>query len=225
VRTLFVTASGTAVGKTFVAAALARALAQAGKRVAPVKPVISGFAWETAAESDTAILLASVGIEPTRDAIEAASPWRFAAPLAPDMAAKREGRGLDFAALVKFCRDAGEGDADLLLIEGVGGVMATLDDAHTVRDWIAAIEAPALLVVGSYLGAISHALTAVAALAAGGVVIAGVVVDETAGSTVPLADTAASLKRFLPRRLPLATVERDAGAGAVLRAVKPMLTV
>lgn len=221
-KTLFVTASGTATGKTYVAAALARALAQAGQKVSVLKPVITGFSWATADQSDTAILLASVGREPTRQAIEAASPWRFEAALAPDMAARHEGRSLDFAALVRFCREARQGDGDLLLIEGVGGVMAPLDERHTVRDWIAETGAPALLVCGSYLGAISHALTAAHALVDRGIIVAGVVVDEFEGSTVPLADTAASIGRFLPR-LRLATIERGAGAGAALRAVKPML--
>ena len=224
-KTLFVTASGTTVGKTYVAAALARALVAAGKKVAVVKPVISGFAWATADASDTAILLRAIGREPTRDAIEAASPWRFEVQLAPDMAARREGRTVEFDALVAFCRDAQKGDHDLLLIEGVGGVMVPLDDRHTVLDWIAALEAPALLMVGSYLGAISHALTAAVALAARGIMIAGVVVDESEDSTVALADTAATLARFLPARLPLATVKRGAAPGAVLRALKPMLVV
>ena len=229
-RTLFVTASGTTVGKTFIAAALARALTDAGKSVAVAKPVISGFTWETAADCDTAILLKSIGQEPTRDAIVQASPWRFAAALAPDMAARHERRTVDFDALVKFCRDAQRGDGDLLLIEGVGGVMAPLDDRHTVLDWITALSesapdpAPALLVVGSYLGAISHGLTAVAALEARGITIAGVVVDESEDSTVPLADTVATLKRFLPK-LPLATVNRGADADAVLKALGPVVSV
>jgi dethiobiotin synthetase len=111
----------------------------------------------------------------------------------------------------------------VLLIEGVGGVMVPLDDRHTVLDWIAALEAPALLVVGSYLGAISHALTAEGAIRGRGLAVAGVVIDESADSPVPLDDTAQTMKRFLPHRLPLATVKRDAGTGAVLRAVKPML--
>ncbi|MGH6662285.1 MAG: ATP-dependent dethiobiotin synthetase BioD, partial [Rhodospirillales bacterium] len=124
---------------------------------------------------------------------------------------------------VAFCRDAQKSDRDLLLIEGVGGVMAPLDDRHTVLDWIDELGAPALLVCGSYLGAISHALTAAAALAARGITIAGVVVDESEASTVPLADTVATLKRFLPARLPLATVERGAEGKAVLKALRPMI--
>jgi len=222
VTTLFVTASGTGVGKTYVAAALAKALAATGRPVWVLKPVISGFAWEDAGTSDTAILLESAGTKPTRAAIEAASPWRFEAALAPDMAAEREGRTLDFAALVEFCRNAEETTDGLLLIEGVGGVMAPLDDSHTVLDWLAALDAPALVVVGSHLGAISHALTAVAAVERRGVAVAGVVVDESAESTVPLDDTCATLKRFLPG-CRLAAVKRGAGPDGIYAAVKPMI--
>jgi len=222
--TVFVTASGTGVGKTFVAAAIAKALRAKGKPVRVLKPVISGFAWEDAGASDTAILLRAAGTEPTRAAIEAASPWRFAAPLAPDMAAEREDRAVDFAALVDFCRNAGEKTGGLLLIEGVGGVMAPLDDSHTVLDWLAALGAPALVVVGSYLGAISHALTAVAAVQGRGVAVAGVVVDESESSTVPLDDTCATLKRFLPG-CRLAAVRRGARPEEIFAAIKPMIGV
>jgi dethiobiotin synthetase len=217
-RTLFVTASGTGVGKTYVAAALARALTAQGKPVAVLKPVISGFAWAGAAASDTALLLQGAGVKPTHAAIEAASPWRFEAPLAPDMAAARENRALDFKALVDFCRDAEKDAKGLLLIEGVGGVMAPLDDSHTVLDWMAEIETPVLVVVGSYLGAISHALTAVEALRSRYIGIAAVVVDESDGSTVPLDDTCSTMKRFLPGHR-LAAVKRDARPADVLAAM------
>ena len=217
-KALFVTASGTGVGKTYVAAALAKALAAKGKPVTVLKPVISGFTWAEAAASDTALLLQAAGIRPTRKAIEAASPWRFRAPLAPDMAAAREGRALDFKALVEFCRTAQETADGLLLIEGVGGVMAPLDESRTVLDWMAALEVPVLVVAGSYLGAISYALTAVEVLQSRGVGIAGVVVDESEGSGVPLDDTCATLKRFLPG-LKLAAVKRDARPAEVLSAL------
>ena len=78
------------------------------------------------------------------------SPWRFAAPLSPDMAASRERRSIPFDALVAHCRAASE-RRGVTLIEGIGGVMTPLDAEHTVLDWIAALGAPALLVVGSYL--------------------------------------------------------------------------
>lgn len=221
-KTLFVTSSGTATGKTYVAAALAAALAAKGRAVTALKPVASGFSWDAVEETDTAILLRALGKEPTPAAVEACSPWRFEAPLSPDMAARREGRTLDFEALVGFCRNAQKGPGDLLLIEGIGGVMVPLDGQRTVLDWIAAVEAPALVVVGSYLGTLSHTLTAVEALRGRDVAIAGVVVDESEESPVPLAETAETLDRYL-YSVPVAAVGRGAAPDAVYESLARMI--
>ena len=111
----FVTSTGTGIGKTLTTALLLRQLAAAGRRARAIKPVLSGFDPQSAAESDAGLLLAAMGKSPTRHAIAAIAPWRFAAPLSVDMAAGREGRSVDFAALVAWCR-AQERD-DILLIE------------------------------------------------------------------------------------------------------------
>lgn len=197
-KTLFVAASGTGVGKTLVTAALTDQARRAGKAVRPIKPVISGYDADTAAESDTAILLQSLGEPATQEATDRISPWRFAAPVSPDMAAVRENRSIDFAALTAFCRDCAEGPEDLLLIEGVGGVMVPLTEHETVLDWMAAVAAPVVIVVGSYLGTISHTLTAAAAVDARGLAIAGIVISESEDNPVPPAETQAAIQRFLP---------------------------
>lgn len=207
---LFITSSGTGIGKTFVTRQLITELRAAGRRVRALKPVASGFDAAHPEVSDTGELLRALEREPTAANLDAMSPWRFAAPLSPDMAAAREGRTIPFAALVAHCRAAGQ-SGDVTLIEGIGGVMVPLDDEHTVLDWIAALEVPALVVVGSYLGSLSHSLTAAAALRARGVTIAGVVVSESEVEPVPAAETAATLARFiapvavhvLPRAAPL----------------------
>lgn len=193
----FVTATGTGVGKTLVCAALLAQLRAEGLRTHALKPVLSGFPDPGGAPSDAELLLRAQGLEPTPARIEAIAPWRFRAPLSPDMAAAREGRQLDFERLVAFTREA-RGAADRwLLVEGVGGVAVPLDAAHTVLDWIAASELPALLVAGSYLGTLSHTLTAAAALRARGIELAGLVLCESPESPVPLAETRATLLRFL----------------------------
>jgi dethiobiotin synthetase len=74
--------------------------------------------------------------------------------------------------------------------------MSPLDESHTMLDWAAALDAPVLLVAGSYLGALSHSLTALDALSRRGLKIPAVIVSETPGSTVDLTDTLASLQRF-----------------------------
>jgi dethiobiotin synthetase len=193
--TVFVTASGTDVGKTFVTVRLIAELQQAGHRVRALKPVASGLDAASLRDSDTAQLLKAQGLAIDAANLDAVSPWRFAAPLSPDMAAARERRTIPFDALVDFCRAPRDGD--VTLIEGVGGVMAPLDATHTVLDWIAALAAPALLVVGSYLGSLSHSLTAAAALRQRSVAVAGVVVSESLEQPVGADETAATLARFL----------------------------
>ncbi len=188
---VFVTSTGTEIGKTFVTAGLARHFRNAGRKVEALKPIVSGFDINAAQGSDPAILLESLNRPVTSEEIARISPWRFAAPVAPDLAAKREGCSVDFDALTSFCRDAINGN-DLLLIEGVGGVMVPLDDRHTVLDWISALRLPVILVAGSYLGTISHTLTALHVLTQRNLSTLAIVVSETPGSTVPLGSGAPS---------------------------------
>jgi dethiobiotin synthetase len=189
----FVTSTGTGVGKTYVTAALIRQARAKGLTVAATKPLISGFDKSEIATSDTGAILAALGEAPTLEAAEKISPWRFKAPLAPSMAARAEGRSLDCEALFAHGRQFLSGKADLMLIEGVGGVMVPLDDERTVLDWICALDAAVLLVVGDYLGTISHTLTAVEVLRMSGARLAAVIVNEGAGATVPFDDTRAEI--------------------------------
>ena len=192
---VFVTATGTEIGKTFVTAGLIRHFRQTGRAVAAIKPIVSGFDPNSAAGSDPGVLLHAIGRPTTPEEIARISPWRFAAGVAPDLAARREGRSIDFPALVAFCQKAMAGN-DMLLIEGVGGVMVPLDDRHTVIDWISALRVPVIVIAGSYLGTISHTLTALHVLARRNISTAAVVVSETPGSPVPLDETAASIAHF-----------------------------
>jgi len=196
VSACFITGTGTDVGKTFLAAGLIREFRRRGERIAALKPVVSGFDPARAAASDPGILLAALGRTATDAEIARIAPWRFRAPLAPDMAAQRENRRVDFAALVEFCRSAIAASEGMLLIEGVGGIMVPLDERRTVLDWIMALRLPVIVVAGSYLGTISHSLTALAVLRQHDLEIAALVISETAGSTVALDDTVAAIARF-----------------------------
>ncbi|HEX3970259.1 MAG TPA: dethiobiotin synthase [Stellaceae bacterium] len=203
----FVTGSGTEIGKTFVTAALIQALRRQGRPVAALKPVVSGFDPAQAEDSDPGALLAALGELISPQALDRIAPWRFRAPLSPDMAAARENLSIDFAKLVEHSRKAMAAAPGTLLIEGVGGVMVPLDERHTVLDWIATLRVPAILVGGSYLGAISHALTALDMLRSHSLTVAALVVNETPQSTVVLDETAATIARFTDR-IPVITLPR-----------------
>jgi dethiobiotin synthetase len=193
VTAVFVTGTGTDVGKTFLSAALIRHWRAAGHAVAAYKPVVSGFDPATEQASDPGVLLGALG-RPITD-IETISPWRFAAPLSPDMASAREGRTLDFEAIVEFSHRAAT-SAERVLIEGVGGIMVPLDDRHTVLDWMSTLRLPVLLVAGSYLGTISHTLTALRVLAQRNLTVVAVAVSESAVPGAPLDETVATIARF-----------------------------
>ena len=197
-KALFVTASGTDVGKTYVTAGIIRALRQRGHAAGAVKPIMSGYHAGMSESSDAGILLQAMGKPVSAETIAAIAPWRYAAPLSPDMAAMREGRKLHLPDIIAFCRAAIRAAPGMLLVEGVGGAMVPLDAQHTVRDWIGALGLPVLLVAGSYLGTISHTLAAAEALHAKGVTIAAVALSESETSPVPLEETAAAIGRFLP---------------------------
>ncbi len=192
----FITATGTNIGKTFVAAGLIRHLRSVARPVNALKPVVTGFQPENAAASDPGVLLAALERPITPLEIERIAPWRFSAPVSPDLAARLENRTVDFEALLAFSRKSIETSAGTLLIEGIGGVMVPLDDTRTVLHWIVALNIPVVLVTGSYLGSLSHTLTSLDALRRRDIAIKALVVNETPDSTVPIADTMDTLNRF-----------------------------
>ncbi len=193
----FITSTGTGLGKTYLTCGLIDALRRRDVVVDAVKPVISGFAWETADDSDTGLILSALGLPVDEPRIREISPWRFRAALSPDMAAQREGLSVDRRELVDFCRTAMEMDDGLCLIEGAGGLMAPIGADHTNLDLIAALDVRIVLVAGTYLGTISHTLTACEALSARGREPWAIVLSESDDSPVAPGETAHSIGRFV----------------------------
>ena len=194
--TTFITATGTDIGKTFVTAGLVRHIRAAGRTVDAIKPVVSGFDSDAWQESDPARLLAALGRPITLEEAGRVSPWRFAAPLSPHMAARREGGAIEFQEVVEFCRRSMAARRGVLLIEGIGGIMVPLDDRRTVLDWMSVLRIPIILVVGTYVGTMSHTLTSLEVLVRRNLNVAAVVISESEASAAPLDDTVATLQRF-----------------------------
>ena len=192
----FVTSTGTDIGKTFVTAALIRYMRESNQPVSALKPIVSGYDSSVVDTSDPAVLLAALGRPVSAQEVERIAPWRFRAPLAPDVAAAREGRSVDFDSVVAFSRAAVSNAKGPLFIEGVGGIMVPLNGRRTVLDWMTALDIPLLLIVGGYLGTISHTLTALDVLAQRKLTIAAIVVSESERDPVALDDTVASIERF-----------------------------
>ncbi|PZP84333.1 MAG: dethiobiotin synthase [Azospirillum brasilense] len=183
----YIAATGTGIGKTFTTCALVHAARARQRSVMAFKPIISGYDVTDEA-SDTAQLMQALGSR----AIDEISPWRFAAPLSPDMAARKEGQQLSLDTLAGWTQQARDA-ADTVFIETVGGLMVPLNTEHTTRDWMQAVPLPLIMVTGSYLGAISHTLSTLEAARAAGLAVMALLVNESADSTVGLQATRQSI--------------------------------
>lgn len=186
-----------------------------------LKPVISGFD-PADLYNDTALIAKSLGQEATPEAMEALSPWRYKAPLAPNMAAAKEGMPVDIKALVDFCLSHAKASYDGLLVEGVGGIMVPLTDTHTVLDWMQALGWPVLLVAGSYLGTISHTLSAAELLKARGITLKGIIISESEDASVSLQDTVSTLEKFCRRTIPVLAMERLSSSDELWKNAPPL---
>jgi dethiobiotin synthetase len=180
-----ITGTDTAVGKTMVGAGLARALVDRGVDVRAVKPVESGTNVEPAAGEDGAILA-----EAARQALT-----RLRAPLAPPVAAAEEGIRLDMA---EWCSviDEYAAKADLVLVEGAGGVLSPLTWAETSRELAVKLVARAVIVAADRLGTLNHTLMAMEALGRAGVATAAVVFSAPAVADPSTGRNAETLREF-----------------------------
>ncbi|MCJ2074950.1 dethiobiotin synthase [Methylobacterium sp. E-016] len=218
--TVFIAGAGTEIGKTYVTAAIVRRLRADGRDVRALKPVASGvppMGDPDFAGSDTAQLLAAQGIAVTVAAVAACSPWRFAAPLAPDQAAALEGQAPVLEDIVTWCLERMEAATGTLIVEGVGGLMSPVTQEATGLGWLWSLACPAILVSGSYLGAISHALTAYETCRAADIPVLAIVVNESTGAPTPPETVAEAIARHA--EVPVIVIARDAPCPDALAAL------
>ena len=154
--TLFVTGTDTGVGKTRVAAALCRALAARGIRVAAMKPVASGCTQtpEGLRNEDALALHAAMNV---RAHYSEVNPYAFAPAIAPHIAAREAGVDIDFEVLDRAYERL-RMRAQFLIVEGAGGWLAPLDATRGFADLAARWQMDVVLVVGLRLGCLNHAL-------------------------------------------------------------------
>jgi dethiobiotin synthetase len=182
-RGLFITGTDTGVGKTYAAAMIVRELAAAGTRVGVYKPVASGCRRKgEGLVSDDAVSLWNAAGQP--GTLEAVCPQCFAAPLAPHLAARAEGRELN-AARLRSGLDYWFDRSDVIVVEGVGGLLSPVSDDEYVADLAHDFGFPLIVVAANRLGVIHQTLATlvVAATFRDGLEVAGVVLNHpTAGS-------------------------------------------
>ncbi len=175
---LFVTGTDTEVGKTYVAALIARNLVAAGHRVGVYKPAASGCRREDEQiVSDDALAFWQAAGRPGE--LDRVCPQRFLAPLAPHLAARAEGRQID-RDLLRSGLEYWQARSEIILVEGVGGLMSPMAEDEYVADLAEAFGFPLLVVTRNALGTINQTLQTLitAATFREGLPIAGVVLNN-----------------------------------------------
>jgi dethiobiotin synthetase len=165
----FVTGTGTEVGKTVVAAALAHTLRRKGSTVAVFKPAVTGL--DEPGETDHALLRRAAGSEQTDEEI---APYRYGPPASPHLAAAQAGEEIDPERLRHAARAAAAG-AERIVCEGVGGLLVPLSPTYLVRDLAADLGYPLVVVASPGLGTINHTLLTVESARAAGLDVAAIV--------------------------------------------------
>jgi len=179
---LFVTGTDTGVGKTFVACALATALRQRGRRVAVMKPVETGVEGEPA----DALALRTAAADPAP--LGDICPYRLRAPLAPAVAARLEGVAIDVTRLITLVARRRQ-EADLLLVEGAGGLLVPLDAQTTWAELAVRAGLPLLIVGANRLGTVNHCALTARVAATAGLLVRGFVLSQPTAKTDPSAAT------------------------------------
>jgi dethiobiotin synthetase len=166
---IFVTGTGTEVGKTVVAATIARTAAASGHRVAVFKPCITGL--DEDGEPDHELLRRAAGSEQSDEEI---APYRYGPAVSPHLAAAMAREEIGPRRLLAAARSAAE-SADFLVCEGVGGLLVPLTPSYSVRDFAADLGYPLTIVAAPGLGTINHTLLTLEAARAANLEVVSVV--------------------------------------------------
>ena len=207
-RGVFVTGTDTEVGKSVLAASICAALSAGGERVGAFKPVVTGLDEETGEFGRDHELLASAAS--AGQAPEDVAPYRFGPPVSPHLAAELAGVTIEPAELVAAARAY-----ELVVCEGVGGLLVPITPGYLVRDLAVDLALPVVIAARRGLGTINHTLLTVEAARAAGLQVAGVVMtpwpDEPAPMERSNRATVEQLGRVavsgLPRAMPDTLVE------------------
>ena len=188
----FLTGTDTEIGKTFITCALLRHGAALGLTAVGLKPIAAGTDAEGYNEDVENIRAASNLVLPR----EIVNPYCFQAAVAPHIAAAEQGVRIEFAPILAACA-LGRQQADLVIVEGVGGFRVPLGVDRDTADLAVALALPVILVVGQRLGCINHALLTAEAIRARGLEIAGWVANRIDPAMARSTENLATLQALL----------------------------
>ncbi len=176
-KNIFITSTGTNIGKTYCTVEILKKMLHKKVLFNAYKPILSGFDFNKIKKSDSYKILKVNNKMPKIEDIKQISPWLFEKPLAPSIAAIKENKSLKYNEVLKWCLKKSNNNL-INIYEGAGGLLVPIERTKTILNLMKDLNCKVVLIVGNYLGSISHTLSAVHNLQHANLKIINIIINE-----------------------------------------------
>ncbi len=211
-KALFITSTGTELGKTYCTVEIIKNLISKNFKVNPYKPILSGFDNNNFEASDSYKILSPLEKFINLKKIKSITPWCFKYPIAPSLAAKKEEKSLKFEEVLSWCAkkvNSKDNRNSIKLFEGAGGLFVPIEKNNTILDLIKNLDLPLILVVGNYLGSVSHTISAVKNILNLKLNIVNIIINQNNNNDININDTEYLLKESLNKKIKIRKIYKN----------------
>ena len=200
-KNIFITSTGTNIGKTYCTVEILKEMLNRKVLFNAYKPILSGFDIYNIKDSDSYKILKTNNKEPKIEDIREISPWLFEKPLAPSIAAKKENKSLKYNDVLEWCLKKSNNKI-INIFEGAGGLLVPLEKTKTILDLMKDLNSKVVLVVGNYLGSVSHTISAIQNLQYAKLQIINIIINKSINSDdIDIKDTESLLRSSLNKKI------------------------
>ena len=206
-KNIFITSTGTNIGKTYCTVEILKEMLNRKVLFNAYKPILSGFDIYNIKDSDSYKILKINNKEPEIEDIKEISPWLFEKPIAPSIAAKKENKSLKYNDVLEWCLKKSDNNI-INIFEGAGGLMVPIEKIKTLLDLMKDLNSKVVLVVGNYLGSVSHTLSAIQNLQHANLQIINIIINENVNNDgIDIKDTASLLRSSINKKITIRKVK------------------
>jgi len=200
-KNIFITSTGTNIGKTYCTVEILKEMLNRKVLFNAYKPILSGFDIYNIKDSDSYKILKTHNKKPEIDDIKEISPWLFEKPIAPSIAAKKENKSLKYNDVLEWCMKKSDNNI-INIFEGAGGLLVPIEKIKTLLDLMKDLNSKVVLVVGNYLGSISHTLSAIQNLEHANLQIINIIINENINNDdIDIKDTESLLRSSINKKI------------------------
>ena len=200
-KNIFITSTGTNIGKTYCTVEILKEMLHRKVLFNAYKPILSGFDIYNIKDSDSYKILKTNNKEPKIEDIKEISPWLFEKPIAPSIAAKKENKSLKYNDVLEWCLKKSDNNI-INIFEGAGGLLVPIEKIKTLLDLMKDLNSKVVLVVGNYLGSVSHTLSAIKNLQQANLQIINIIINENINNDdIDIKDTESLLRSSINKKI------------------------